>query len=546
MKNLKKIFSSCSFLFLSFGVFAQNVDDSAVTVINSIEYNYFFKHLKYLSSDELQGRGIGTHGYHQAADYVAQELSNNSLLPYGDSGTYFQNIEFLKPSIIKNSVDFRVVAESKSLNGIYGRDVSFLISGKSYRIIEQQKLVFVGYGNIIPEEQINDYEGVDVRGKTVIVAVGGPKSIKNSASEDLFLKLLNAKNQGAAGIILYYPKNGLFQNLIFRYVHDYLVKSSLYFSDTSIHGTLSDMGFKLCAFAKRSFIGEIFRLNGLRLNREIRKKSSTKQLNINLNYSYSTNIEYIKSRNVVSILPGSDPKLKNEYVVIGAHLDHLGVGRKIKGDSIYNGMLDNAAGCAALLSIGKAFNQLPKKPKRSIIFICYTGEEWGLLGSHYFVNKNEIKNGRIVANLNLDLFSNLFETRGVMPIGYLNSNLSEAVDYSTGKLNMTIAVSKKIEEDYVERGDQFSFIRQRIPSLFILPGSTAIDSKINGLRQTNKWLKKYYHSPIDDLNQNYSDKAFATAIKLNFLTLYYIANTMENIKWNSRSWIYDRYALPEK
>jgi Zn-dependent M28 family amino/carboxypeptidase len=206
-------------------------------------------------------------------------------------------------------------------------------------------------------------------------------------------------------------------------------------------------------------------------------------------------------------------------------------------------MLDNASGCAAILSIGKAFSQLADRPKRSTIFICYTGEEFGLLGSHYFVNKNKIKKGSIVANLNLDMFANLFETISVMPIGYLNSNLSEAVDYSTSNLNLTIGVSKSIEETYVERGDQFSFIKKGIPSIFILPGSTSIDPNINGVKRTNRWLRKYYHSPFDDLNQKYSDKAFLTAIKLNFLTGYFIANNLENIKWNNRSWLLDKYVL---
>ncbi len=380
---------------------------------------------------------------------------------FGDSGTYFQKILFLKSSIVNTSVKFQVERNSETLNGVFGKNVSLLVSPKSDKFNEKQKLVFVGYGNIIPEEKINDYEGVDVKGKTVIVALGGPKDIKNHAFDDVLLKIHNAEDQGAGGVILFYPQNRLFQNLIFKYVHSYLTKSTLYYSDTTIHGSMSDINLKLCVFAKTSFIKDVFNLKGVRYSKELRGiekgKHLSKELDMSISCSYATNIEQVYSNNVVSIIPGIDSTLRNEFVVVGAHLDHLGVGKKIRGDSIYNGMVDNASGCASLLSIGKAYSQLAEKPKRSVIFICYTAEEEALLGSYYFVNKNEIKKGKIVANLNLDMIANLFETKSIMPIGYLQSNLSEAVDYSTSNLNLSISASRRVEEDYVERGDQFSF-----------------------------------------------------------------------------------------
>ncbi|NVO11841.1 MAG: M28 family peptidase [Bacteroidales bacterium] len=550
MLSLKKIFISCILVLPYLAVFSQKADDTAISAMNRIEYRYFFKHLKYLASDELKGRDVGSEGFNMAANYVTEEFKKNGMLPFGDSETYFQKILFLKPSIVTSSIKFQVENNSKSLNGNYGKNVSLLVSAKSNNFNQKQSLVFVGYGNILPDDKINDYEGADVRGKTVIVAVGGPKSIKNRAFDDVLLKIQNAEKRGASGIILFYPKGRLFQNLIFRYVHGYLTKSTLYYADTSIHGSMSDVDLKLCVFAKISFIKDVFDLKGLRFSKELRNiesgRNMSKELGMTINCSYVANIEHVYSKNVISIIPGSDSTLKNEYVVIGAHLDHLGIGKKIKGDSIYNGMLDNASGVAATIAIGKAFSQLPVKPRRSTVFICYTAEEEGLLGSHYYASRNEIKNGKIVANLNLDMIANLFETKGIIPIGYLHSNLSDAVDYSASNLNLTIAASKSLDEDYLERGDQFSFIKKGIPSIFIIPGNTAVDPKINGLKRTNKWLMKYYHSPFDDLNQSYSDKAFLTAIKLNFLTLYYITNNMREIKWNSRSWLLDRYVLKEK
>lgn len=549
MKRLINVLISCILAFPFSAASAQGTNDSTFSVMNNIEYGYFFEHLKYLASDDLKGRMVGSEGFEKATCYVAEELLKNGLQPFGDSATYFQRIEFLKPSIVRNSIEFHVEKNSELLNGNFGKNVSLLISAKSQKVDEKQKLVFVGYGNIIPEEKINDYEGVDVRGRTVIVAIGGPKQIKNHAFNDIVLKVHNAIKQGATGIILFYPQGKLFQNLIFNYVHAYLTKGTLYYSDTSIHGSMPDVNLKLCIYAKSSFIRDILKMNGLHPKNEFRSiekgRNMSKDLDMSLSCSYSTNVKRLYSKNVVSVIHGSDSALKNEYVVVGAHLDHLGVGKKMKGDSIYNGMIDNASGCAAALSIGKTFSQLSEKPKRSIIFIFYTAEEEGLLGSHYFANRNKIVNGRIVANLNLDMIANTFEATDIVPIGYLNSNLSEAVDYSTKKLNLTIAISKKLEEDYVERGDQFSFIKKDVPSLFIIPGVTSVDPKVDGAKLTDIWLIKKYHSPFDDLNQKYSEKAFLTAIKLNFLTLNYIAN-MDNVKWNKVSWFRNNYVLSGK
>jgi len=547
---MKKVFVGFFFALFYLPGLAQGTDSSIISAMNGIEYGYFFKHLKYLSSDELKGRYVGSEGYNKAADYIAEEFKEIGLQPFGDSGSYFQKLVFLKPCFKVNTVKFKVENGSRAVEGIYGKNVSILANVKSENFSENQKLVFVGYGNIIPEERINDYEGLDVKGKTVIVAIGGPEKVQNAAFDDILLKAHNAESQGAAGIVLFYPQGKLIQNLIFKYAHSFLEKSPLYYADTSIHGSMLDVNLTMCAYAKLSFIEEVFKLNGFNFKKVLKSikagKNMSKEFGSILSCAYNVNIDRVLSKNVVSVIPGTDSVLKNEYVVVGSHLDHLGIGEKIKGDSIYNGMVDNASGCAALLCIGKAFKQLPQKPKRSIIFICYTAEEEGQFGSCYFVNKNGIRNGRIAANLNLDMIANLFESKNIFPVGYLHSNLSEAVDYATSNLSLAVSATKAVDEAYVERGDQFSFIKKGIPSLFIIPGNTAVDPKINGYKRTTHWLKKYYHSPFDEINQPYSDKAFLTGTRLNFLTLYYITNRLDSIKWNSRSWFIDKYVSGSK
>ena len=209
-------------------------------------------------------------------------------------------------------------------------------------------------------------------------------------------------------------------------------------------------------------------------------------------------------------------------------------------------MWDNASGSAASISISKAYNELEEKPKRSVIFVCVTAEEKGLYGSAYFSKKNNVTGGKIVANINIDMLGNIYETSDIIPLGYSASNLSEAIDFAAKTLDIIIDDNLNEEKEYIERSDQVSFIEMGIPALNIGGGYTAIDPKINGKKAVNKWMDKFYHSPFDDLEQEYSDKAFLTSIKVNFLTIFYITNRMEEIKWNEDNWLYKKYVSEKK
>lgn len=532
-------------IFLSINLRAQEKESDANSVRSNIDYQYFFKHLEYLASDELKGRAVGSEGYDRAADYVAEQFMKNGLLPFGDSGTYFQEVVFSKSSIVNSSFQFQISNNSISTKAIYGQNVSLVLNPKYDQVNEEQKMVFVGYGNILPDENINDYAGVDVKDKMVIVALGGPKGISNPAFNNRFAKFDNAIAQGASGIMLFHPAANLFQNLIFKGTHGYLSTQMQFLADTTVNGSLTDIDFKLPVFAKKEFIKGIFKLNGLKLSRELKSmvkgNNSSRKLESILNCSYTINKKEIYSKNVVALLPGTDPTLKNEYVLVGSHLDHLGVGKSIKGDSIYNGMIDNASGVAGIISISKAFSELTEKPKRSIIFVGFTGEEIGLLGSHYYANRNNVEEGKIVASLNIDMLGFGFETSDLIPFGYSHSNLSKAVDFAANSLNLTIDDNREMENSYFEKSDQMSFIKSKVPSLQIECGLNAVDTEIDGQKQFNSWMKKVYHSPFDDLNQKYSEEAFLTLIKANFLTTYYIADIIEEIEWNEDSSLYKKH-----
>lgn len=520
----------------------------ALKTAESIEYNYFYQNLKYLSSDELKGRDTGSEEYDIAAKYVAKEFKENGLLPFGDDNTYFQKVPLTKRSIIESTVNLISDLNGKHIIGSYGNDFSLLVNTKQDKINVQQEFVFVGYGNILPEKNINDYKGLDVKGKTVIVVIGSPDTVRVSGSYDPFIKVQNAINQGASGIILFFP-NRLIQGLIFKQMHGFLDDPVVSYTDTAVGKSMFDIDLEIAIFAKKKLVKKIFKQNKLNLGKELKDiskgKFASKTLQSKLNLAYNINVENSDCKNVVALLPGTDPDLKNEYAVIGGHLDHVGIGEAIKGDSIYNGMWDNATGSAAIMSIAKAYNSMEEKPKRSVIFICYTGEEKGLLGSNYFAKKNTLQQGQIVANLNIDMLGSLYEAKDVIPLGYSHSNLAKAVDFSTKTMGVDIDVNLNIENMYIERSDQMSFIEIGVPVLNIGNGFTAVDPKIDGKKFDDKWMEKYYHSPFDDINQNFSEKAFLTSMQVNFLTLYYITNMMEEIKWNQESKFYKKYVLKE-
>ncbi len=543
----KKLFLLAIGLCVVFIVNAQ--DRNILSITESIDYATFHKHLEFLSSDQLKGRDVGSEGYDKAARYVAGEFQKLGFKPYGDNDSYFQTVPFMKRSIVSSSIKFQSVLKDDIVNGFYGDDISILTNPNKLKVEELQQLVFVGYGNIMPDLNINDYKGLDVKGKTVIAMLGAPKSVKDYNSFDPFVKVSNAINQGATGIIIFFNK-GLFQGMVFEQIHNFTGKPVVSLADTTISQKMASFDMGIVAFAKKDFIKDIFRQNDLNLFLNIRRAKSGKfvsqELSSQISCKFTVKLENYNCKNVVAILPGTDSLLRNEYVTVGAHLDHVGVGKVVKGDSIYNGMWDNATGVASLISFAETLHKESLQPKRSLVFICYTAEEKGLLGSKYYANYNNMGTENIVANINIDMIGGLFHTKDIIPLGYSHSNLSEAVNYAAKSLNLVVDDNKQEENEYLFRSDQASFLEKGIPVLNVANGYTAVDPKINGYKEIEKWMTKYYHSPFDDINQEYSKEAFHIGLKYNFLTTYYITNIMNDIKWNEDSWIFRRYVQKEK
>ncbi len=238
----------------------------------------------------------------------------------------------------------------------------------------------------------------------------------------------------------------------------------------------------------------------------------------------------LESPNVAGLLRGSDPSLREEVVVYSAHLDHLGIGEPVQGDSIYNGALDNASGSAGLLEVARAFATLPTTPRRSVMFLAVTGEEEGLLGSDYFAEHPTVPIERIVANVNLDGLALLYPLREMVAFGAEHSTLDSTVARAAKRLGVTLAPDPFPQEVFFVRSDQYSFVRRGVPSLFPFMGMRS-DSGVDAPARFKEWLASRYHTPQDDIGQPMNFEAGARHAQLGFLVGLEIANANERPAW---------------
>ncbi|MCH8135630.1 MAG: M28 family peptidase [Proteobacteria bacterium] len=256
----------------------------------------------------------------------------------------------------------------------------------------------------------------------------------------------------------------------------------------------------------------------------------------------NTEHESITSPNVIGVLRGSDPELANEYVVYTAHLDHVGTGAAVNGDTIYNGMYDNAMGVALLIETARVFAAMPERPRRSILFIALTGEERGLVGSDYFAHYPTVPSDSLVANVNLDMPLLLYPLADVVAFGSEHSSLEGLISGVVGLEDLVLTPDPMPEEVLFIRSDQYSFVKQGIPSVFMVPGFTSTDPDIDGAALFREHLQTHYHQPSDDMTRPIdwdSAKRFARA---NVRIGHAIANQDDRPTWNEGDFFGDKFA----
>jgi Zn-dependent M28 family amino/carboxypeptidase len=494
-------------------------------------------HVGFLADDLLEGRGTGGRGHLLAAKYAAAQLEALGLRPAGTSGTYFQQVP-LRQAVVKtegSSVTIKVGGKVQALK----HGVDCLVGADFLKTTSAvtAPVVFAGWGITAPERKRDDYAGLAVRGKIVALLMGAPASFSGTARahySSRLLKFKNAADHGAVGVLTLRTREAEG-----RFAWAALLRHAAFPSmrwvapDGSVDGALPSLqglallgpkaGELLFEGAKPS-LAEVFEaakgdvLHGFELPATVSITTTTAHASV-------------ESPNVVGLLPGSDPALAHEYVVYTAHLDHLGVGAPIDGDSIYNGALDNASGVAGLLEVARAFATLPQRPRRSLLFLGVTAEEKGLLGSDYFAHYPTVPIADIVADVNMDGLLMLYPLKDVVGIGAETSSLGRTLERAAGRLGLAVSPDPTPEEVFFIRSDQYSFVKQGIPSIFTDAGFGSAAPGVDGGALVQRWMTTRYHSPKDDFAQPMDFEAGAKLAQVQFLIGLMVANETERPAW---------------
>ncbi|MBF9143126.1 M28 family metallopeptidase [Hymenobacter properus] len=499
------------------------------------------RHIKVLASDEFQGRRPFTVGEEKTTNYLAAEFKKLGLKP-GANGSYFQAVPLVEIVGTPDPVA-TVTGNGKNLTLKYRDDFMFLTEHEQPTVaIKNSPLVFAGYGVTAPEYGWDDYAGLDVKGKTVVVLINDPGNAGNDTT--MFkgkamtyygrwgYKYEEAARHGATGLLI---------------IHDTapasypwtVVQSSnggaKLRPQTADHGAskVSLEGWITLDAAKRLFTaaGQNYDQAYAAANKKGFKGTA---LGLNLTTTIHNKITRKASKNVVAVLPGATRP--QEYIIYSAHWDHLGIGKAINGDSIHNGALDNASGCAALLAIANGFVQAKEKPGRSIVFLAVTGEEQGLLGSDYYAQHPLFPVKNTVADINMDELLAFGPMRDVTITGYGQSELDDYARAAAKEQNRYIIPYQHPETGSFYRSDHFSFAKVGIPALY---ASGQYDSRLHGKayaeQQRKDFEEKNYHQPSDEYDPSWDLRGAAQDARLLFRVGQKLAGETTFPKWKEGS-----------
>ena len=540
----------CLALLFSFG-FAQTAssDYPPDELLQHIQAEGLRAHMAFLADDLLEGRGTGTRGYQLAANYVRAQFEEMGLKPAGGNGSYFQNVRFRNIELLRDRSSLTVRRNGSTRMLTIDKD--YVMSGDplSPDTTAEAQVVFIGYGVSAPEFDYDDYAGIDVRGKIVAALYGAPPRLPSapgahfSSTEQ---KLGAAAAHGAIGFISIWAGKPEKRTPFSEFVR-FSRGPALRWLDEK--GEPNDAQPKIRGYAKISSSTAAILFEGAaRPWKEALQAAEDSQahpfpLPVTVSIHIVSRHSEVESPNVAAILPGSDPSLKNEYVVFTAHLDHLGIGDPVKGDSIYNGAADNASGTAALLEMARAFSELPRSPRRSLLFLAVTGEEEGLLGSDYYAHRPTVPISQIVANINMDEVSFLYDFKDIVALGGEHSSLGAVAEDVAHHLGLQVSPDPMPEEVYFIRSDQYSFILQGVPALYVGEGLQTVDSKLDGKKMQLDWESQRYHLPSDDMNQPLDFNATVKCTRVDLAVGYEIAQQTERPHWNPGDF-FEKFAKP--
>jgi Zn-dependent M28 family amino/carboxypeptidase len=499
----------------------------------------WWSYVETLANDGMEGRDTGSPGHKRAAEFVAAQFLKAGLEPAGVGG-YIQPVKFKSRRILEDKSSLALVRNGDAEPLTLGEDATISMRVDPAPSLEAP-LVFVGYGLNIPERNINDFAGVNLRGAIVVYVSATPKSLPGPLQAHFGSAAERWSMYQAAGAIgtisIANPKS-----MDIPWARSTLARlhPAKALADPSLQDT---QGQQLSiamnpAHADKLLAGSGHTFKELLALVDAGEPVPAFALPSRLKATTAVERTDVESQNVAGILRGSDPQRRNEYVVVSAHLDHLGVGEPINGDKIYNGAMDNASGIAAILEVANSLHESGAKPARSILFLAVTSEENGLLGSRYFAARPTVPRGSIVANVNTDMFLPLFPLKALMVLGLDESDLGQDIRATAKELGLGVQTDPEPQRNRFVRSDQYSFIKAGIPALAMKVGYEENSPQAEIAR---KWTAERYHAPSDDLNQPIDLAAAGTYVQVVGNVAVRIANRADRPKWNDSSF-FKRFA----
>ena len=501
----------------------------------------WWDHIKVLADDKLEGRDTGSPGERAAQAYAVEQLQIAGAEPAGTNG-FYQPVNFVVRRIVEKNCSLTLIRDGKREPLRLGED-AFI----GTRVMPARKvaapLIFVAYGLKIPEKNYDDFAGLDLHGKVVVIFSGSPSEIPAALASHYQTaaerwKVLRAA--GAIGIVSLINPASMdipWSRIALNRAHPSMDLDYPEFRETE--------GAKLTAAvnpasAEKLFAGSGHTFAEIAALAKDRKPLPHFPLAVSLEAKTKVEVTKVKSANLVAKIPGSDPTLKAEYVVLSAHLDHIGIGEPINGDRIYNGAMDNGSGSALLLDMAASFKKNPEALRRSILLVLVTGEEKGLLGSKYFSAHPTVPPKSIVADFNVDMFLPIVPLKVLTVEGLNESDLGDRAREVAESLGVKVQPDPEPLRNLFVRSDQYNFIRHGVPSvaMSVAPDPDSPEQK----KLFKDWLTYRYHAPSDDVNQPVDLAAAAKYEEIVRALLIDVANGDHRPQWKSDSF-FRRYAM---
>jgi Zn-dependent M28 family amino/carboxypeptidase len=511
----------------------------AHAVLKLVTPNSLMGHIRFLSHDLLEGRAPGTRGDRLAQAYIASQMEALGLQPGGDKGTYVQPFPVLSLTA-DPSLAVTIASKNASLTLQYGSEFVGA-AGRQQPTVEVRdaELVFVGYGIAAPEQKWDDYKGTDVRGKVLLFLNDDPPS-----DDPTFFggkgrtyygrwtyKFEIAAQKGAAGAIVIHTTEsaGYGWNV---------VQNSWTGEQFELQQKPDAATTLLNGWTSKAATEKLLAMAGHRLD-DLMKRAASRSfrpipLGLRVSTTIHTTIKQSETANVIGVLPGSDPVLKNEAIIFTAHFDHLGITKPVRGDSINNGALDNATGVSALLEIARMFASMPERPRRSIVFAAVGAEESGILGSQYYVENPTFPLPKIAANINIDGLNIFGRTRDVVMIGLGKSTIDSTLEAVASWQGRTVKPDQFPERGSFYRSDQFKFARAGIPCMYLNGGVEYLGKPADfAKKKVDEYIAKHYHQPSDEIHDDWDLSGAVEDVHLMFLVANELANAAGMPRWNT-------------